>query len=232
MGPAANREPLLIPRFIAIAAGMGLLTGWSVGLPCAVVVRPDPPSEFIAVANRFHDTVVEVRRPVTGFPSLLMPSGAAVIVAPDLAITTMQALGSAPQGSAPQTVVLAGAALPVQSAQVVGTLPAYGLAIVRLSHPASIDLPAEMSAPASGENLIVLGSGDDAVDVMGVTVIGVRGDLFGLVSNRMIDSRFWGGPLLDVQGRLVGICLPSIPEPVAVTAATLRLFLSQFTAAR
>src|SRR5258705_407029 len=49
-------------------------------------------------------------------------------------------------------------------------------------------------------------------------VSAVDGDVFRLVSKRTTDSRFWGGPLFDAQGRLVGVQLTSLAGSKAISA--------------
>ena len=71
------------------------------------------------------------------------------------------------------------------------------------------------------------GVADTAVTVRGVVVSSVNGDFFGLGSKRMIDSRFWGGPLFDGEGRLAGILLTSLAGPKAISTRVIQRLLDQ-----
>ena len=43
----------------------------------------------------------------------------------------------------------------------------------------------------------------------------------------MIDSRFWGGPLFDAEGRLVGIQLTSVGSSKAISVRVIQQMLDQ-----
>ena len=224
MGPPVHsiaRRPRLsriaVPAVLAVA----------MSARAAVVVRADPPSPLLSVADRLHDSVAEVRHPVAEGSPILSTYGAATLLPDGMAITTLHAVG---QGR--WSLTLAGASGSETTAQVVGTFPAYGLAVLRLDHALPVQVPTEYTDPTPGEQVIVLGSGDDSVTIMGVTVLGANGDVFKIASAKMVDSRFWGGPLLDASGRLVGICLPSLTDPVAVDATTLKAMVGRFLSSR
>jgi len=72
-----------------------------------------------------------------------------------------------------------------------------------------------------------MGAGDDAITALGVVVSSVNGDLFALTSKRMIDSRLWGGPLFDAEGRLVGIQLTSVGSSKAISVRVIQQMLDQ-----
>src|SRR5262249_25680637 len=85
--------------------------------------------------------------------------------------------------------------------------------------------PLSTEPPAEGDLLIAMGTGDDAVAVMGVVVSNVSGDLFTLISKRAIDARFRGGPLFDEKGRLVGVLQVSEDGSQAVSARAIQRML-------
>jgi hypothetical protein len=60
-----------------------------------------------------------------------------------------------------------------------------------------------------------------------VVVAGVAGEtLWFTSSSGGVDSRYWGGPLFDAEGRLAGITLPSV-TPRALTSAGLAAMLER-----
>jgi len=75
--------------------------------------------------------------------------------------------------------------------------------------------------------LIAMGAADDAIEVTGVIVSRVSGELFTRASRRTIDSRFWGGPLFHEQGPLVGILLASVSGTKAVSARVIQRVLDR-----
>jgi TRAP-type mannitol/chloroaromatic compound transport system substrate-binding protein len=72
-----------------------------------------------------------------------------------------------------------------------------------------------------------MGAADGSVSVLGVVVSSVNGDLFTLLSKRIMDSRFWGGPLFDSRGQLAGIQLTSMGPSKAISARTIQWLLDQ-----
>ena len=210
------------PVFAIPLAVLALATG----APAAVVVRGETPSGLQSVAGRLHGAVAEVRHPVEPGSQILSTYGAAALLPNGMAVTTVSAIGNA------RSVVVSGAGGFESPAQVVGTFPTYGLAVLRLEQVPNVPVPSEYAVASPGQQLIVLGSGDDAVTILGVTALTPNGDLFGIGSAKMIVSRFWGGPLLDSAGRLVGICLPSPAQPVAVSAPTLKAIVGRFVSSR
>src|SRR5439155_1512584 len=81
--------------------------------------------------------------------------------------------------------------------------------------------------PAEGEPLVAMGVDDDAVVVVGVSLAAVNGDVLTVGGKRMLDSRFWGGPLYDGRGRLVAIGLISLGPPKAISARVIQRMLDQ-----
>lgn len=230
MGPPGQTAPRLPTRRRLAGCVVAILLGSSAHAWAAVIVRADPPSSLVSVADRLHAAVVEVRRPLGGTGPLLATYGTATLLDGGFAVTTIQAVGTirfALGTVVRRDVVLAGEGLPPAAGQVIASFPEFGLAVLRVEGAAGVIVPTEVEPPAVGEPLIVMGSGDDAVTAMGVKVSAVSGDLFALASVKMVDSRFWGGPLLDASGRLVGICLPSLAEPTAVSATPLKLLLQR-----
>lgn len=210
------------------------LAGKSAG---AAVTVAGPERELRAVADRMHSTVIEIEaRPVltvvmeSGQESLRLPSFATgVLVGDGLAITTLHGIGGMVSGKFAawgdlQAVVPDLGTVP---ARVVGWFPEWDLAVLEVPESASLaTAPLATEAATRGEALIVMGIGDDAVTGVGVTVAGTSGDQLVLTSPRRIDSRYWGGPLFDAQGRLAGIALTSF-FPRAIGAGTLAALLDK-----
>ena len=100
--------------------------------------------------------------------------------------------------------------------------------MLRLDNAAALpSAPLADQPPAVGDALIAMGTDEDAVSAVGVSVAAVNGDLLVLAGNRRVDSRFWGGPIFDTQGRLVAIVVATLTVPGAVTASSLRTLLQQ-----
>ena len=103
------------------------------------------------------------------------------------------------------------------------------LAILLLSDKGAtlVGAPLATEVPAEGDRLIAMGAADNAIEVTGVIVSRVSGELFTRASRRTIDSRFWGGPLFDEQGRLVDILLASVSGTKAVSARVIQRVLDR-----
>ena len=148
------------------------------------------------------------------------------------AVTTLHTVGTVLPGrmaawSDVEAFVPDAGALP---AQIVAWFPDLDLAVLRIPDAADIAAAAlSADTAARGEPLIAVGVGDDAVNVVGVTVAGASGDQLVLSSNRRIDSRYWGGPLFDAKGRLAGIVLPSV-FPRALNSLALASLLGRVRA--
>jgi len=114
-------------------------------------------------------------------------------------------------------------------ARVVDALPELDLALLRLSEEGAhlAAAPLAIEVPSEGDLLIAMGSADDAISIVGVVVSRVNGELFTLHSEHAADSRFWGGPLFDGQGRLAGIQLPSANGSMAVSARLIQRMLDR-----
>ena len=81
--------------------------------------------------------------------------------------------------------------------------------------------------PTSGDPLIAMAADDEAVIGVGIEVAAVDGDLILLRGRRMLDSRFWGGPLFDARGRLVGVALMSLGPSKAIAARAIQRLIDQ-----
>jgi S1-C subfamily serine protease len=179
----------------------------------------DTAKQLKDVADRLHDTVVEVR--ATG--GVVPLYGTGVLIGGGLALTTLHTVSG---GGAVEVLVQGGAA-PL-AAKLVGGFPQIDLAVLHLDGASSLpSVPLAEQAPVVGDALIAMGADEDTVDAVGVNVAAVNGDLLVLASTRRVDSRFWGGPIFDTQGRLVAIALSTIALPGAITASALRSLLQQ-----
>jgi len=211
-----------------IAVSM-LLAGGAVR---AAVAPSTPQQELKSVADRWHSTVIEVRARAT-IPVVIdsaqqiveMPSfGTGVLIGDGLALTMLHSVGVVLPGrvGAWSDVLAFVPGVGPMAAQIAAFFPELDLAVLRVAVATSINAaPLATDLPVPGEPLIAMGVGDDAVNAIGVTVAGVSRDYLILVSNRRLDSRYWGGPLFDGRGRLVGIIASSV-LPRAVTSVALR----------
>jgi S1-C subfamily serine protease len=206
----------------------------------AFLTPTDSRAELKAVADRLHSIVVGVRAvaPVAvGAESSKEVLGTAMfgtgfLVGDGLIVTTLHTIGAALPGrmSAWSNIE---ALVPDQgqfAAEVVAWFPDVGLAVLRVPRtatPASVSFAAD--PPERGATLVMMGAAEDAVNAVGVTVAGVTGDFIFMASTRAVDSRYWGGPVLDTEGRLAGISLPSA-VPRALTAPALERLLDRVRA--
>jgi S1-C subfamily serine protease len=218
-----------------------LLTVTICGGAHAAVVIPqnDGGTAFKSVADRVHSSVVAVRAqaalPVAegNGPQAVVqtPSfGTGVLLGNGLAVTTLHTVGNllpgrvVPWNDIEVLVPDAG----FVGATLVGWFPDLDLAVLRLaSARAGESVELADTSPPVGEALLAMGTDDDAVTVIGVNVAAVKGDQLLLSSPRRIDSRYWGGPLFDIHGRLAGINLPSL-TPRALTSPALAGLLESF----
>jgi S1-C subfamily serine protease len=199
------------------------------GAAHAAVVVPDDGGRWKAVADRVHSTVIQVD---AGEGENTVSYGAGVLIGNGLAVTTLHSVAlpsaSGKLTSLPEVRVLVQDVGPVQ-ARVVIEAPDLDLAILRLSGVGAGLSGAQLASdpPVEGELLVAMGAGDGAVTALGVVVSSVTGDLFALASKRMIDSRFWGGPLFDADGRVVGIHLTSLAGPRAISVRVIQRMLER-----
>ena len=208
--------------------------------PAAVVVIPsESATAWKAVADRLHSTVIEVRgraaSPARAEGALEMETvsfGTGVLIGNGLAVTTLHAVAQ-PSASGKmiplQDVQVLVPDLGSVDARVIAGAPELDIAILALPEPAaSVEgAPFAIETPMAGESLVAMGAGDGSVSVLGVVVSSVNGDLFTLLSKRMMDSRFWGGPLFDSRGHLAGIQLTSVGTSKAVSARMIQRLLDQ-----
>ncbi len=189
------------------------------GAHAAVVLR-SPEEALKAVADKLHSTVIGVsgRVSVPADGGTAMPErvthGTGTLLGHGLAVTTLHAVALPSPG---------GKLIPLQDVQVMiaGGEPMAAEAAALEAPPLSTD------APAEGEPLVAMGVDDDAVVVVGVSVAAVNGDVLTVGGKRMLDSRFWGGPLYDGRGRLVAIELISLGPPKAISARVIQRMLDQ-----
>jgi len=184
---------------------------------------PGPAKQLKEVADRLHETVIEVHGTAAAAAGVVTPTfGSGVLIGGGLALTTLHTVA----GGGNVEVQVQGAGTLV--AKVVGGFPQIDLAVLRLDNAAALpSAPLADQPPAVGDALIAMGTDEDAVSAVGVSVAAVNGDLLVLAGNRRVDSRFWGGPIFDTQGRLVAIVVATLAVPGAVTASSLRTLLQQ-----
>src|SRR6185295_6505446 len=204
---------------------LGLVLGGSAA--ASVIVR-DPRAQWKAIADRLFTTVVQVQRDEAQRPSA---RGSGVLIGNGLAVTTLDAVASrSGNGMVPAQDL--GVLVPDVGrvgARVVDALPDLDLALLLLSSEGKSlsAAPLATEVPAAGDRLIAMGSSQDEVSVIGMIVSRVSGELFTLDSNKTADSRFWGGPLFDEQGRLAGIQLASANGSKAVSARAIQRMLDR-----
>jgi len=207
--------------------------------PGAVVIPSESAAAWKAVADRLHSTVIEVRgraaAPARAEGALEMEtvsSGTGVLIGNGLAVTTLHAVAQ-PSASGKmiplQDVQVLLPDLGPVDARVIAGAPELDVAILALAEPAASleGAPFAFETPMAGESLVAMGAGDGSISVVGVVVSSVDGDLFTLLSKRIMDSRFWGGPLFDSRGHLAGIQLTSVGPSKAISARLIQLLLDQ-----
>jgi serine protease Do len=174
------------------------------------------------VADRVHDTVIDVRGTASVGGVQAPTFGSGVLIGNGLALTTLHTVSGNPN-----VEVVVQSAGPL-SARVVGGFPKIDIAVLRIDGAGT--LPAASLAeelPAIGDALIAMGADDASVNAVGVNVLAINGDVLVLASQHRVDSRFWGGPIFDAQGRLVAVSLSTIALPGAITASALRSMLQE-----
>jgi len=209
------------------------------GARAAVIVPDDPQVAFKAVADRLHSSVVGFRaRAAVALPPgsdarqavQTEVFGTGVLIGGGLAVTTLYSVGAVSPGKMTawsDIEALVQSSGPV-AAEIVGWFPELGLAVLRLAKKPSIEgVVFASTPPAPGDALVAMGTDDETVSVVGVTVGAVRGDELFLTSTRRVDSRYWGGPLFDQHGRLAGISLPSL-TPKAVSSVAIAGLVDRF----
>ena len=199
------------------------------GAARASVILPDSDNRWKAVADKLFSTVIVVQGQEA---QETVSYGSGVLIGNGLAITTLHAVSTtAPDGRMTplrDVRVLVADVGPID-ARVIAGVPEIDLALLLLpDRGASLaGAPLASEVPEQGDLLVAMGAADEAVTVRGVVVSSVSGDFFALTSKRMIDSRFWGGPLFDGQGRLVGIQLTSLGGPKAISVRVIQRLLDQ-----
>jgi len=189
-------------------------------LLAAVVIPSDPQAELKVVADKAHSAVLEVRAeavvavPGDGGETMVPTStfGTGVLVGNGLAVTTLHTVGMVAPGKfvAWKNIEVLLPEHGVVSGELLGWYPEYDLAVLRV--PDAVDAPPALATelPARGAPLLAMGADDQAVNVVGVQLAGVSGNVLLLTSAHAVDSRYWGGPVFDSQGRLAGITLPAV----------------------
>jgi hypothetical protein len=208
------------------------------GARAAVVLRTDPADAFKPIVDKLHGTVIDVRgrTQVTtdgGQQELeTLTHGTGTLLGNGLAVTTLHAVAlPSPEG---RMVPLAHVEVLVpgpetMQAQVIAGVADLDLAILALPAAAAAleAAPLAPDMPSSGDALIAMAVDDQAVIGVGVEVAAVDGDLILLRGRRMLDSRYWGGPLFDARGRLVGVGLMSLGPSKAIAARAIQRLLDQ-----
>jgi hypothetical protein len=208
------------------------------GAHAAVILRNDPADAFIPVADKLHGTVIDVRGRAAvasdgGEEALeTLTHGTGTLLRNGLAVTTLHAV------ALPSS---AGKLVPLQNVEVLvpdkGTMPAQviagvadlDLAILELSAAGAAleTAPLATEVPGVGDPLLAMAVDDEAVVGIGVEVAAVDGDVLVLRGKRMLDSRFWGGPLFDARGRLVAVGLTSLGPSKAISARAIQRLVEQ-----
>jgi S1-C subfamily serine protease len=193
----------------------------------ASIVIPDAP-DLKSVADRMHGAVVQVR----GHAGETASYATGVLVGSRLAVTTLHTVAARAGEDKVVPLPYIEVFLPDQGvalAQLVSADLRLDLALLRLAEDApGLDGPTLAAQdPARGESLIAMGAGEDAVTAVEVTVSEPRGGLFAVSSRHPLDSRFWGGPLFDLQGRLAAIELTALGEPRAIPARLVKEWIER-----
>jgi Trypsin-like peptidase domain len=207
------------------------------GADAAVILR-SPEEALKAVADKLHSTVIEVsgRVSVRADGGSVLPErvthGTGTLLGQGFAVTTLHAVAlPSPAGKLIplQDVQVTVAGGEPMAAQVIVGAPDLDLAILALpAEAAALEAPPlSTDTPAEGDPLVAMGVDDDAVVVVGVSLAAVNGEILSVGGKRMLDSRFWGGPLYDGRGRLVAIELMSLGPPKAISAQVIQRMLDQ-----
>lgn len=217
---------------------LAMLALAATGASASVVIPADPQRELKAVADRLHSTVIEVRAlaavpvPASGSGEELVPTasvGTGVLLGDGLAVTTLHTVGVMVRGKlAPwKNVQALVPGVGPAAVETVAWFPDVDLALVRVSGTGALSgAPLSTGEPERGAALVAMGADNDAVNVVGLRAAGVSGDDLLMTSDRGIDSRYWGGPVFDTSGRLVGITIPSV-MPKAITSGALRAMVNR-----
>ena len=222
----------MFPRLLALACAA------ATAALAAVVIRQDPADAFKALADKLHSTTIDVRSgaPVTsdagGSQLEIIAHGTGTLLGGGFAVTTLHAVAvpdsSGKMAPLPHVEVWVPDHEPVE-ARVLAGAPEVDLALLQLP-PSLAALEGAALAPgppAEGQPLMAMGIDEESVVVVGASVGTVKGDLLSLTGKRMLDSRFWGGPLYDSSGKLAGIVLMSLGPSRAVSAAVIQKMLDQ-----
>jgi len=208
------------------------------GARAAVVLRTDPADAFKPIADKLHGTVIDVRGRASvttdgGQQGLeTLTHGTGTLLGNGLAVTSLHAVAlPSPEGKlvplAYVEVLVPGKG--TMQAQVIAGVADLDIAILALPAAAAAleAAPLAPDLPASGDALIAMAVDDEAVIGVGVEVAAVDGDLILLRGRRMLDSRFWGGPLFDARGRLVGVGLMTLGPSKAIAARAIQRVVDQ-----
>ncbi len=228
---AAGYTAQMNARLLALALALAC------GAHAAVILR-SPEASFKPVADKLHSTVIDVngRVPVSADGATAVAErvthGTGTLLANGLAVTTLHAVAlPSPAGKLIplQDVEVQVAGGNAMAAQVIAGAPDLDLAILALpAEAASLEAaPLSTDALTEGDPLLAMGVDGDAVVVVGVSVVAVNGDILSVGGDRILDSRFWGGPLYDERGRLVGIELMSLGPAKAISASFIQRLLDQ-----
>jgi S1-C subfamily serine protease len=204
----------------------------------AVVLHSDPADAFKPIADKLHGTVIEVRgrTPVTtdgGQEELeTLTQGTGTLLGNGLAVTTLHAVALPSAEGRMVPLQRVEALIPdkgTMQVQVIAGVADLDLAILALpaAGAALAAAPPAPEMPASGDPLIAMGVDDEAVIGVATEVAAVDGDFILLRGKRMLDSRFWGGPLFDARGRLAGVELMSLGPSKAISARAIQRLVDQ-----
>jgi hypothetical protein len=219
-------------RLLALALGVASAA------PGAVFRGHDPALAFRPIADKVHGMVIGVRGFVAvssdgGEPTVeTLTHGTGALLGKGIAVTTLHAVAlPSPEGRMtplPRVEVLVPekGAMP---AQVIAGIPDLDLAILELAADGAAleGAPPAVGAPAPGDPLLAMAIDDDGVIGVGIEVASVDGDLLSLHGKRMLDSRFWGGPLFDSHGHLAGIGLMSLAMPKAISVGAIQRLVEE-----
>ena len=183
------------------------------------------------LADKLHGSVVEIRSaaPLSFGSAAPLSFGTGVLLGGTLALTTLHSVAHASEGkllASDDIEVFVPDVGPVK-ALLRTALVDLDLAVLELAEPAGLALTLAPDEPAEGEPLLLMGAGEAVVIALGVRVAHRAGDGLLLEAGRFVDSRFWGGPLFDAQGRLAGILVTSIGQPHALAISALRDLLQR-----
>jgi S1-C subfamily serine protease len=236
---------IVFPGRIAAAAATFASAALAVGAARAAVTMPLPHRlDLEAVADRVHGFTVQVRASafvaeqthgqLKAHEAIATSSG--VLIGQGLVLTALNSVALRDQNGglqpANEIAVLVGDVGPIPARLLAGNT-GLDVAILQLPDQARNLSGASLATedPNAGDSMVALGIDGDSIKAVAVLLERVApGDDASarLQTEHALPPPFWGGPLFDDRGQLVGITTrPTSAEGTAVPASVLRALLQR-----